>query len=88
MVFGTFLASALFHEIGIATTGVDMDRRVFLFFLLQAVGITMEKGFKMLIGRRVGGALGFGWAALFLLGFGQMCSKLFASMYKLPVVLI
>ena len=75
MVFSTFLASALFHEIGIATTGVDMDRRVFLFFLLQAVGITMEKAFRMVTGRRVGGVLGWTWAALFILGFGQMCSK-------------
>ncbi|TBU66006.1 hypothetical protein BD310DRAFT_943492 [Dichomitus squalens] len=74
MVFGTFLASALFHEIGIATTGVAMDRRVFVFFLLQAVGITMERGFGMLTGRRVSGILGFAWAVLFVLGFGQMCT--------------
>ena len=75
MVFGTFIASALFHEIGIATTGVDMDRRVFVFFFLQAVGIMMEKAFGALTGRRVGGVLGFAWAALFILGLGQICSK-------------
>ncbi|KAI1787882.1 hypothetical protein LXA43DRAFT_975059 [Ganoderma leucocontextum] len=74
MVFGTFLASALFHEIGIATTGIDVDRRVLVFFLLQAIGITMEKVFRMLTGIRVGGVLGFAWAALFILGFGQMCT--------------
>ncbi|PIL23846.1 hypothetical protein GSI_13597 [Ganoderma sinense ZZ0214-1] len=73
MVFGTFLASALFHEIGIATTGVDMDGRVFVFFLLQAVGVIAEKTFRMLTGRRVGGVFGFTWAAVFILGLGQIC---------------
>ncbi len=80
MVFGTFLASALFHEIGIATTGVDMDRRVFAFFLIQAVGITVEKALRIFTGRRVGGVLGFVWAVLFIIGFGQMCSKSLISL--------
>ena len=46
-----------------------------MFFFLQAVGIMMEKAFGALTGRRVGGVLGFAWAALFILGLGQICSK-------------
>lgn len=74
MVFGTFLASGLFHEIGLAVAGRDVDHRVTVFFLLQAFGITLEKAFRKVTGRRVGGVLGIVWAMIFVLGFGQMCS--------------
>lgn len=74
MVFGTFLASGLFHEIGLTVAGRDVDHRVTVFFLLQAFGITLEKAFRKVTGRRVGGVLGIVWAMIFVLGFGQMCS--------------
>ena len=75
MAFGTFLASGLFHEVGLLVAGRRMDHRVTLFFVLQAVGIAIEKLFRMLTGRRVGGVLGTIWAMLFILGIGQMCSR-------------
>ena len=74
MAFGTFLASGLFHEVGLLVAGRSMDHRVTLFFVLQAAGIAIEKLFRRLTGRRVGGVLGTIWAMLFILGIGQMCS--------------
>ncbi|KAI0637124.1 hypothetical protein C8Q77DRAFT_1215930 [Trametes polyzona] len=75
MVFGCFLASGLFHEFGLMVAGKKFDPRVLVFFLLQAVGIALEKAFKSLTGRKVGGPLGFVWTAIFVLGFGQICTE-------------
>ncbi|KAI0806713.1 hypothetical protein C8Q74DRAFT_1223971 [Fomes fomentarius] len=61
MVFGTFLASGLFHEIGITVAGRDVDHRV-------------TRAFRRVTGRRVGGVLGTVRAMIFVLGFGQMCT--------------
>ncbi|RPD65979.1 hypothetical protein L227DRAFT_597347 [Lentinus tigrinus ALCF2SS1-6] len=75
VVFGTFLASGLFHELGLMAAGKAFDHKVVAFFLLQAVGICLEKTYYSLTGRRVGGVAGAAWDALFVLGFGQMCSN-------------
>ncbi|KAI8998788.1 hypothetical protein BD414DRAFT_476099 [Trametes punicea] len=74
MVLGCFLASGLFHEFGLVVAGKEFDVRVVIFFLLQAVGIVLEKAFKALTGKRVGGPLGFVWTAIFVVGFGQICT--------------
>ncbi|CDO70746.1 hypothetical protein BN946_scf184798.g61 [Trametes cinnabarina] len=74
MVFGCFLASGLFHEFGLIAAGKELDMRVVVFFLLQAVGILLEKAFSALTGRKVGGWPGFLWTAVFILGFGQICT--------------
>ncbi|OSD01670.1 hypothetical protein PYCCODRAFT_1452719 [Trametes coccinea BRFM310] len=79
MVFGCFAASAMFHEFGLLVAGKEPDMRVFIFFLLQAVGIALEKAFASLTGRRVGGWLGFLWTAIFVLGFGQICTDAWFS---------
>ncbi|KAH9854073.1 hypothetical protein C2E23DRAFT_753776 [Lenzites betulinus] len=74
MVFGSFFASALFHELALAVAGKELHINVFAFFLLQAVGIVLEKAFQALTGRKVGGILGFAWTAIFVLGIGQICT--------------
>ncbi|KAH9908249.1 uncharacterized protein BXZ73DRAFT_37838, partial [Epithele typhae] len=76
---GTFLASGLVHELGITAAGVGFDARVLVFFLLQAVGVVLEKTLREVMGRRVGGFFGFMWAALFVVGFGQMCTDAWFS---------
>lgn len=74
MVLGCFLASGLFHEFGLVVAGKELDPSVLAFFLLQAVGILSEKAFRRLTGKKVGGLLGFVWAAVFVVGVGQICS--------------
>lgn len=75
MLFGTFIASGLFHEIGFHLGGAPLDPKVLLFFVAQAFGILGEKMYRAVTGKRVGGWGGTLWGAIFLLGIGQMCSK-------------
>ena len=74
LLFGTFLASGLFHEIGLYLGGAPIDPRVLIFFVAQAFGILAEKLYKSSTGNRVGGWIGLAWVAIFVLGFGQLCS--------------
>ncbi|EMD38566.1 hypothetical protein CERSUDRAFT_113744 [Gelatoporia subvermispora B] len=74
MVFGVFLASGLFHELGIYVAGKGFDHRVSLFFVLQVVGIFVEEAWKKLWGKPVGGLSGRLWTALWILGLGQICT--------------
>ncbi|KAI9064269.1 hypothetical protein FKP32DRAFT_615882 [Trametes sanguinea] len=75
MLFGTLIASGLFHEFGLYLGGAPFDARVLLFFIAQAFGILAEKTYKALTGRRVGGWIGMAWAAIFVLGVGQICTE-------------
>ncbi|KAI0374729.1 hypothetical protein BV20DRAFT_960879 [Pilatotrama ljubarskyi] len=74
MIMGCFLASGLFHEVGLVVAGKEFEPNVVIFFLLQAIGILLEKAYKALTGRRVGGPIGLIWTALFVIGFGQKCT--------------
>ncbi|KAH9901230.1 hypothetical protein C8Q73DRAFT_235552 [Cubamyces lactineus] len=74
LLLGTFLASGLFHEIGLYLGGAPIDPKVLIFFLAQAVGILAEKFYKSFTGKRVGGWIGFVWVAMFVLGLGQLCT--------------
>ena len=76
-LFGVFLASGIYHEVGFYLGGSSIDWKVIAFFVLQAVGILAEKSYTAYTGRRVGGWLGFSWAALFVVLLGQMCSESF-----------
>ncbi|KAI0670536.1 hypothetical protein C8Q78DRAFT_1036725 [Trametes maxima] len=75
MVLGCFIASGLFHEFGLVVAGKEPDSRVLLFFLIQAGGILMEKAFMAMSGRKIGGIFGIVWAALFVVGAGQICTE-------------
>ncbi|KAI0747967.1 hypothetical protein C8Q80DRAFT_1169337 [Daedaleopsis nitida] len=74
MLLGTFLASGLFHEVGLYLGGETMDVRVIWFFLVQPFGILAEKSYRVITGKRVGGWLGWTWAVIFIVGFGQVCT--------------
>jgi len=78
MVIGAFLASGLFHELGIYIVGRGLDHRVILFFTAQAIGIFMEDLWKKIYGHRVGGLGGRIWTALWILGLGQICTDAWA----------
>ncbi|KAI0374728.1 hypothetical protein BV20DRAFT_960878 [Pilatotrama ljubarskyi] len=75
MLFGTFIASGLFHEGGLYLGGAPIDLRVVAFFVAQAFGILAEKLYRAFSGRRVGGWLGTIWVAVFVLGLGQLCTE-------------
>lgn len=75
MLFGTFIASGLFHELGYYLgAGTPMDVNVILVFVAQPFGILVEKWYRIYAGKRMAGWAGFIWAALFVLGIGQICS--------------
>lgn len=76
LLFGTFIASGLYHEVSLCMGGAPFDVRALVFFVAQAFGILVEKVFRRITGRRVGGWAGWLWGAIFLLGIGQLCSKL------------
>jgi len=74
LVFGTFLASGLFHNWAMYAMGMGTDVRVVLFFVGQAVGIGCERLWRRLTGRRVSGWAGTAWVWLCIVGGGQGCS--------------
>ncbi|KAL0961365.1 hypothetical protein HGRIS_006321 [Hohenbuehelia grisea] len=61
MLFGTFLASGLFHETSIYAMGKGLDPHPVLFFAIQAPLMVGERMWRQVTGRRVGGALGRAW---------------------------
>lgn len=71
---GTFIASGLFHELGMYMVCRGLDHKVTFFFALQGVGVLLERLYRKLTGHRVGGWPGRIWVAIFILGFGQVCT--------------
>lgn len=80
LVLGTFLASGMYHALGLQMS----DHRVVLFFVLQGTGILLENAYRRCTGRRVGGVAGWCWTAFWVIVLGQMCSA--PSPYFLDVV--
>ncbi|KAH9901231.1 hypothetical protein C8Q73DRAFT_723112 [Cubamyces lactineus] len=79
MVVGCFLASGIFHEVGLLVAGKEFDVNVIMFFLLQAIGILLERAFQAISGKKVGGIFGVLWAAIFIVGSGQICTESWIS---------
>ena len=77
MLFGTFLASGLFHELGFNLGGAPFDWKVTAYFAAQPFGILAEKAYRAYTGRRVSGWLGWCWAALWVVGLNEMASQYF-----------
>lgn len=73
MVFGTFIASGLFHELAIYAMGRGFDYRVPLYFSIQGPLLGAERYWRKRTGRRVGGWAGRIWVyfVIFLLGQGM-----------------
>lgn len=75
LVFGTFLASGLYHHWALYAMGRGNDRTVIWFFVLQAVGVSFERLLFKSTGWKVNGWFGTAWVWLWIVGGGQGCSK-------------
>ncbi|KAL5492758.1 hypothetical protein ACEPAI_4205 [Sanghuangporus weigelae] len=71
MVLGTFAASAAYHELSSTSMGHGMDYRVVLFFMFQGVLVILERVWRIVTGRRVGGWPGTVWVYFVIGVLGQ-----------------
>ncbi|KAL4073182.1 hypothetical protein V8B97DRAFT_1869353, partial [Scleroderma yunnanense] len=59
---GAFVLSGIFHEVGVRAMGRGGDALYIVgYFTMQGVGVVLERLYKRLTGKRVGGVLGFLW---------------------------
>ena len=75
MVFGTFLASGLFHACSMYTPRRGFDYSTVIFFALQGPVLMLERLWRRITGRRVGGWMGMLWVYLILFAGAQPMSK-------------
>lgn len=75
MVFGTFIASGFYHECAIYAMGHGFDYRVPLFFAIQGPLLVVERVWRQVTGRRVGGWPGRLWVYLVIFFAGQHMSE-------------
>jgi len=61
MMFGTFIASGLYHECAMYSMGRGFDYSPCIFFGLQGPILILERMWKKFTGRRVGGLMGRLW---------------------------
>lgn len=74
-VFGTFLASGLYHECAIYTMGRGFDHTVTVFFALQGPILVGERMWRRITGKRVGGRIGRYWVYLVMFVGAQPMSE-------------
>ena len=79
LIFGTFLASGLYHECSIYAMGRGWDSRVPFFFVLQALALVGERVWRKVTGRRVGGFFGRLWVYFDVIVLGQPLGEFFCS---------
>ncbi|KAF8312218.1 hypothetical protein DL93DRAFT_2060213 [Clavulina sp. PMI_390] len=72
-LLGTFTASGLFHYWALYGMGRGTDVQCLIFFAAQAVGVMLERVWKAVTGRRVGGWLGRAWVWIWVVGGIQWC---------------
>lgn len=75
VVLGTFLASGLFHELGMWAMGQGLDWHVRKFFIIQSFLVLGERAWSRMTGKRVGGWLGCLWVYFAIVVLGQPCGK-------------
>ncbi|KAG9041490.1 hypothetical protein FS837_012196 [Tulasnella sp. UAMH 9824] len=76
MMLGAFMASGIYHNlmlIGDGQPGYDLSTNSF--FLLQAVGLVVERLFRQITGRKVSGWLGNLWVFAFIVTTIQPMAK-------------
>ncbi|KZP33479.1 hypothetical protein FIBSPDRAFT_847402 [Athelia psychrophila] len=71
MIYGTFVASGMFHELAIYAMGQGLDYRVVLFFSVQGPLLTVETLWRKATGGMVGGWAGRVWVFFVLVVLGQ-----------------
>ena len=74
-LFGTFIASGLFHECAMYSMGRGFDHTVSLFFALQGPILILERWTSRIVGRRIGGWPGRLWVYSIMFVAGQPLSK-------------
>ncbi|KAI0071667.1 hypothetical protein K474DRAFT_1668788 [Panus rudis PR-1116 ss-1] len=79
LVFGTFLASGLYHEYSMYLVNRGFDHRTTMFFVMQAAGILAEEAFRRFTGRRVSGWPGRIWTMISIIGLGQLSTDAWLS---------
>ncbi|KAF8967083.1 hypothetical protein BDZ97DRAFT_1728478 [Flammula alnicola] len=67
MVFGTFIASGLFHECAMYSMGRGFDHSATVFFAAQGPVLFLERKWRRVTGRRVGGTVGRLWVYFIML---------------------
>ncbi|KAI6037692.1 membrane bound O-acyl transferase family-domain-containing protein [Pisolithus marmoratus] len=60
-VIGAFVISGILHDIGMRGMGHGDTLRIVGYFVMQGVGVALERLWRRLTGRRVGGPLGCLW---------------------------
>lgn len=75
MVFGTFLASGLFHACSLHSPSHGFDYSTVVFFALQGPVLMLERLWKRITGRRVGGWIGMLWVYLLMFAGAQPMSN-------------
>lgn len=74
-VFGTFMGSGLFHYWALYAMGKGTDVRTLWFFLWQALALGLERAWRSVTGRRVGGRLGTAWVWFCVVGGAMWCGE-------------
>ena len=74
-VIGAFLASGMYHELGSVAMGRAWDGRVVWFFLLHGSLVILERMWRKVSGKRVGGIYGTLWVYFWVIGVGQFCGE-------------
>lgn len=75
MLFGTFLASGLFHVCSMHPTRQGFDYSTLVFFVSQGPVLILERLWKRITGRRVNGWMGMLWVYLILFAGAQPMSN-------------
>ena len=75
MVFGTFLASGLYHTCSMYSARRGFDYNTLVFFASQGPVLMLERLWKRITGRRVGGWVGMLWVYFILFAGAQPMSK-------------
>lgn len=72
-LLGAFAVSAVMHDLGMWALGRGTEfSTAGGFFLLMGVGTALERAFKGLTGRRVGGFWGWAWTMAWTVGWGTL----------------
>lgn len=88
MVFGVFLASALFHTCAMHNPYLGFDYVTVAFFMSQGLVLLLERLWRRLTGRKVGGWIGRLWVYLILFAGGQPMGNLSFESFSLYFYLI
>jgi hypothetical protein len=74
-VLGAFLASGMYHEFASIAMGRAWDGRVVWFFLMHGTLVILERLWRKVSGKRVGGIYGRIWVYFWVIGVGQVCGE-------------